>query len=98
LEAFIIYKGELKLMKLYEEFKEYENLWEELNSFCWFGKYFDMHGDKKLVYISKELTRDADEADSIIQDNIPEPYTKFIFGGTVSRTTAEQEGWTEIIL
>ena len=88
-------------MKLFEEFKEYENLWEDEDLskyYCWFGKYFDMHGDKKLVYISKEITRDADEADAILQDNIPEPYTKFIFGGTVSRTTAEQEGWTEIIL
>ena len=83
-------------MKLFEEFKEYENLWED--SYCWFGTYFDMHGDKKLVYISKEITRDADEADTIMQDNLPEPYTKFIFGGSIDRTTAEQEGWTEIIL
>jgi hypothetical protein len=85
-------------MKLYEEFKEYENLWEELNSFCWFGKYFDLKGNKKLVYISKDITNDADEADNIMQDIITEPYTKFIFCGSIDRTTAEQEGWQELTL
>ena len=84
-------------MKLYEEFKEYENLWENLNDYCWFGKYLDREQNKKFVFISKELTADADEADEIMQELIPEPYIKFIFGGSVARTSAEREGWLELI-
>lgn len=63
-------------------------------SACWFGKYFDKDGKKKLVYISKDLTGDADEADKIMQDMIPEPFTKFVFGGSVDSKMAESEGMT----
>lgn len=63
-------------------------------SACWFGKYFDIHGKKKLVYISKDLTGDADEADNMMQDMISEPFTKFIFGGSVDSRMAEAEGMT----
>ena len=63
-------------------------------SACWFGKYFDKDNNKKLVYISKELTGDADEADKMIQDMIPEPFTKFVFCGSVDSKMAESEGMT----
>lgn len=79
-----------------DETKDYENLWEDLNDYCWFGKYFDLNGNKKLVYISKELTGDAEEADEVLQELIPEPYTKFVFGGSVDRVTADLEGWQEL--
>ena len=81
-----------------DDFKLYENLWDETDNYCWFGKYFDIKGNKKLVYISKEFTQDSEEADELIQENIPEPFTKFIFGGSIDRRTAEQEGWTELFL
>lgn len=83
-------------MSTIEDFKTYESLWENLNDCCWFGKYIDVEKNKKFVFISKELTADTDEADELMQELIPEPYTKFIFGGSVSRASAEREGWTEL--
>ena len=80
-----------KLIILKESYMKIKKLNE---SACWFGKYFDIHGKKKLVYISKDLTGDADEADNMMQDMISEPFTKFIFGGSVDSRMAEAEGMT----
>ena len=63
------------------------------SEFCWFGKYWDINKNKKFVYISKELTKDPDEADEIMQDMIPEPFTKFVFCGTIDKATADKEGY-----
>lgn len=63
----------------------------ESNSHSWFGKYFNLKGEKKFIHITKDLTRDAEEASAILEDRIPELYTKFIFGGTIYTSIAEEE-------
>lgn len=64
----------------------------ESNNFSWFGKYFDRKGNKKFIYITKDITRDAQEASEILEDRIPEPFTKFVFCGTISTDMAKEHG------
>ena len=66
----------------------------ESNSFSWFGKYFDLKGNKKFIYITKDLTRDAQEASEILEDRIPEPFTKFVFCGSINTNMAKEQGAT----
>lgn len=61
---------------------------------CWFGYYLNVKGDKKYFYMTKDSTsRDPDEASEIMEDSIPEPFTKFVFQGSVANTQAEKQGW-----
>ena len=64
----------------------------ESNNFSWFGKYFDLKGTKKFIYITKDLTRDVEEASQILEDRIPEPFTKFVFCGSISTNMAKEQG------
>lgn len=60
---------------------------------CWFGYYLDIKGNKKYFYMTKDSTsNDADEASEIMEDSIPEPFTKFVFQGSVANTQAEKQG------
>lgn len=70
-----------------------EALKEDLQ-YCWFGYYLDKDGNKKLIYATQDSTsRDADEASEILEDMIPEPYTKFVFRGTITDHQAERAGY-----
>ena len=70
-----------------------EDIYEELE-YCWFGYYLDKNGNKKIIYATKQSTSyDADEAEELLEERIPEPYTKFVFRGRIDSVTAEAEGW-----
>lgn len=69
---------------------------DDLTHYCWFGKYFDQHGNKKFVSLSKAITQDPDEADEMMQERIPEPFTKFVFCGTISQADADKEGYQSL--
>lgn len=70
-----------------------ESLSEDIQH-CWFGYYFDIKGNKKYFYMTKDSTsRDPDEASDIMEDSIPEPFTKFVFQGSVADIQAEKQGW-----
>lgn len=61
---------------------------------CWFGYYLDVKGNKKYFYMTKDSTsKDPDEASEIMENSIPEPFTKFVFSGSVANTQAEKQGW-----
>ena len=61
---------------------------------CWFGYYIDKDGNQKYFYMTKDSTsKDPDEASNIMEDSIPEPFTKFVFSGSVANTQAEKQGW-----
>ena len=61
---------------------------------CWFGYYLDIKGNKKYFYMTKDSTsKDPDEASEIMENSIPEPFTKFVFSGSVANTQAEKQGW-----
>ena len=61
---------------------------------CWFGYYLDVKGNKKYFYMTKDSTsKDPDEASEIMENSIPEPFTKFVFQGSVANTQAEKQGW-----
>ena len=63
--------------------------------YCWFGYYVDRKGDKKYIYATKDSTsRDSEEGSKMLEDRIPEPYTKFVFCGTETASNLEKEGWT----
>lgn len=64
--------------------------------FVWAGKYYDKDGNKKFVCLSKDITRDAEEASEYMEDAIPEPFTKFVFLGTYSEKDATSMGCTLI--
>lgn len=84
----------MKIKKLNESklsFKMYDGR-KRINESCWFGKYYDVKGNKHLVYINKDNMLDAEEASDYIENNITEPYTKFIFGGTCNKADAEKDG------
>jgi hypothetical protein len=71
-----------------------EDLSENLK-YCWFGYYLDKDGIKKIIYVTKDSTSyDADEAAEMLEERIPEPYTKFVFRGSIDGTLAEREGYT----
>lgn len=55
---------------------------KESSSYCWYAKYFDMKGNKKFVYLPKDITQDAEEAEEMMQEMIREPFTKFVFIGS----------------
>lgn len=55
---------------------------KESSSYCWYAKYFDMKGNKKFVYLPKDITQDAEEAEDMMQEMIREPFTKFVFIGS----------------
>ena len=60
---------------------------------CWFGYYIDKDGNQKYFYMTKDSTsKDPDEASDIMEDSIPEPFTKFVFQGSVANTQAEKQG------
>ena len=60
---------------------------------CWFGYYIDKDGNQKYFYMTKDSTsKDPDEASDIMEDSIPEPFTKFVFQGSVANTQAERQG------
>jgi len=71
---------------------------EDLNEdliYCWCGEYFDKDGNKHMIYATKSTTSyDADEAAEKLEELIPEPYTKFVFRGTIVNNIAEKHGWT----
>ena len=70
-----------------------ESLSEDIQH-CWFGYYLDIKGNKKYFYMTKDSTsKDPDEASDIMEDSIPEPFTKFVFQGSVANTQAEKQGW-----
>lgn len=62
--------------------------------FVWAGKYYDKDGNKKFVCLSKDVSRDAEEASEYMEDAIPEPFTKFVFLGTYSEKDATSMGCT----
>lgn len=67
---------------------------DEAIQYCWFGAYLDKNKNKKVIYATKDSTSyDADEAADILENGIPEPYTKFIFRGSIDSTLAEKEGY-----
>ena len=69
-----------------------ESLSEDIEH-CWFGYYLDIKGNKKYFYMTKDSTsKDPDEASDIMEDSIPEPFTKFVFQGSVANTQAERQG------
>ena len=69
-----------------------ESLLEEVKH-CWFGYYLDVEGNEKYFYMTKDSTsKDPDEASEIMEDSIPEPFTKFVFQGSVANTQAEKQG------
>jgi hypothetical protein len=71
----------------------YDDL-DEAIQYCWFGAYLDKNKNKKVIYATKDSTSyDADEAADILENSIPEPYTKFIFRGSIDSTLAEKEGY-----
>jgi hypothetical protein len=71
-----------------------EDLHED-TQYCWFGYYLDKDGNKKLIYVTKDSTsHDADEAADVLEDLIPEPYTKFVFRGSINRPQAERANMT----
>jgi len=62
--------------------------------YCWFGYYLDRKNNKKFIYAFKDNTSlDADEAADMLEDMIPEPYTKFVFRGSIDSFLAEKEGY-----
>ena len=71
-----------------------EDLHEDLQ-YCWFGYYLDKDGNKKLIYAPKDITSyDGDEGAEKLEYMIPEPYTKFVFRGTITDRQAESAGYT----
>lgn len=81
-------------MNMFRAFMELESINEEVQ-YCWFGYYLDKDGNKKIIYATKDSTsHDATEGAEELELLIPEPYTKFVFRGTVSTAEAEKEGWT----
>lgn len=71
-----------------------EDLREDLQ-YCWFGYYLDKDGKKKLIYAPKDITSyDGDEGAEKLEDMVPEPYTKFVFRGTITDRQAEKAGYT----
>ena len=81
-------------MNLFRAFMELDRLNEDLQ-YCWFGYYLDKDGKKKLIYATQDSTsRDADEASEMLEDMIPEPYTKFVFRGSITDRQAERAGYT----
>ena len=82
-------------MNMFRAFMELDKLLEEDIQYCWFGYYLDKDGNKKIIYATKDSTsHDPDEGAEILEDMIPEPYTKFVFKGSIANTAAEKEGWT----
>ena len=63
---------------------------------CWFGWYLSaLDKTKKFFYMNKEATSmDPDEASKIMENSIPEPFTKFVFSGSIDAMNAESEGYT----
>ena len=71
-----------------------EDLNEDLQ-YCWFGYYLDKDGIKKLIYATQDSTsHDADEGAEKLEYMIPEPYTKFVFRGTITDRQAKSAGYT----
>ncbi len=80
-------------MNLFDAFTKLDRLSESIEP-CWFGSYLDRNNDKKIIYATKASTSyDAEEGADILEDIIPEPYTKFIFRGSIDSTLAEKEGY-----
>jgi hypothetical protein len=70
-----------------------EDLTEDVK-YCWFGYYLDKDGNKKTIYATKDSTSyDADEGAEMLEELIPEPYTKFVFRGSIDSPQAEKAGW-----
>lgn len=81
-------------MNLFSAFMELDRLNEDL-IYCWFGYYLDKDGKKKLIYATKDSTSyDGDEGAEKLEDMIPEPYTKFVFRGSITNRQAERAGYT----
>lgn len=81
-------------MNLFSAFMELDRLNEDLQ-YCWMGYYLDKDGKKKLIYATQDSTsQDADEGAEKLEDMIPEPYTKFVFRGSITDRQAERAGYT----
>lgn len=81
-------------MNLFRAYMELDRLNEDIQ-YCWFGYYLDKDGNKKLIYATKDSTSyDGDEGAEILEDMVPEPYTKFVFRGTITDKQAESAGYT----
>ncbi len=60
---------------------------------CWFGYYVDHNGEKKYFYMTKDVAgKDPDYAAEYMEDSIPEPFTKYVFCGSIANTQAEKQG------
>lgn len=60
---------------------------------CWFGYYISaMTKEKKYFYMTKDVAgKDPDYAAEYMEDSIPEPFTKFVFCGSIANTQAEKQ-------